>query len=312
MEHIETLREALEYARQNLESFWSAWAIDKMRPSEMGAAIDAALKWLDALAQTVNADADVWEPIETGSFSTDTAELVVLKNVIMIMDDTVGLTDWTFPDNIRLCRRAPQLATQPSPSAMVALDMPDSPGWFAFEGGKWEVEQIECEEDDPEKTGELWSEEEQEYYPYKNVEGIGESFKTVLLVRHSKAGETVSTRKSHGPHRGDPILGYLKTQSSWDDALHALDTLIGKWTRVYMPWESHPSPSAGQPQAMEVVPDGTYTHPNWDGNGEVWTRVFGDLEIEQWHSSLPDDIDEIVLPEGWQLMRPRPQDEVQP
>lgn len=39
----EIVLEALEYVRQNHEAFWSAWAIDKMRPSAKLAAIDATI-----------------------------------------------------------------------------------------------------------------------------------------------------------------------------------------------------------------------------------------------------------------------------
>lgn len=49
-------------------------------------------------------------------------------------------------------------------------------------------------------------------------------------------------------------------------------------------------------KTWKPVTDGEYTYPDWDGDGTVTTRVsFEGVEVEQWHSSNPDDVEGIYL-----------------
>lgn len=52
----------------------------------------------------------------------------------------------------------------------------------------------------------------------------------------------------------------------------------------------------------QPVPDGMYEYPNWNDKGTVIIRILNDgAELEQWHNSLPDDIEEISLSSDYRL-----------
>lgn len=76
--------------------------------------------------------------------------------------------------------------------------------------------------------------------------------------------------------------------------------------------ESQPSPSAGQPQAMERVPDGAITRRDdlYDAGGNPvsieWE--FGGSTLVCRYLSADIDPSWVMLPPKWQLWRPRPQD----
>lgn len=55
-------------------------------------------------------------------------------------------------------------------------------------------------------------------------------------------------------------------------------------------------------QEWQPVPDGMYEYPNWNGKGTLIIRILNDgAELEQWHNSLPDDIEEISLSSDYRL-----------
>lgn len=61
---------------------------------------------------------------------------------------------------------------------------------------------------------------------------------------------------------------------------------------------------AAAQQQYEPVPDGKYTRPNWDGNGEVtWLITHNATEIECWHSSNEKDVEGIWLADDWCICR---------
>lgn len=73
-----TIREALEFLLQNHETFWSAWAVQKERPSEQRSRIGNALakldkpapqgEALDALARYSHRNGENEEPTEIGYY----------------------------------------------------------------------------------------------------------------------------------------------------------------------------------------------------------------------------------------------------
>jgi hypothetical protein len=63
----------------------------------------------------------------------------------------------------------------------------------------------------------------------------------------------------------------------------------------------------------EPLEDGGYIRPNWDGNGMITLHVYHNgEELEQWHSSNTDDIEEISLPPDYRLCRAVPDAGVMP
>lgn len=114
-------------------------------------------------------------------------------------------------------------------------DAPDSEGWWAFEGHEWLGRYVRVDGQPMEDF-----EDRESYYDGEThfIEGLGDPVQTVLFVRYSrKGGESVSSRRRHGPYKGEPFLGYVKTLHSWDHTLHTPDMLIGKWTKLSLPWE---------------------------------------------------------------------------
>lgn len=164
------------------------------------------------------------------------AELIDLTGYD-ILDDDSKLAVAEQVAAIDAAHAALDAPPQPQP---VALDAPDGPGWWAFEGSEWGSEPIWPDDYDPDDDDDDDRAEWISPIDYRDVKG--EPFRTPLLVRYSTPGETVSFRDSHGRYNGEPILGYLNTHHSWDHCLHSLDHLVGKWYRLYMPWEQPQPP----------------------------------------------------------------------
>lgn len=115
-------------------------------------------------------------------------------------------------------------------------DYPDSEGWWAFSGGRWESEDIY----EPDPYGEEMEDEDGNTCWMKLVghrKFVGERFDIVLRVRLSKPGETVCFPGSSGPYHGDTILGYLHTNHPWNYHLHSIDNLSGQWMKLEIPWD---------------------------------------------------------------------------
>lgn len=58
-------------------------------------------------------------------------------------------------------------------------------------------------------------------------------FRKVLEVRWSKEGEIVVTQDPLPNRQEKPLLCFV----SWNAVVYSVDTLIGRWTRLYLPWE---------------------------------------------------------------------------
>lgn len=120
------------------------------------------------------------------------------------------------------------------------LDAPDEEGFWAFEGSWWEqkktyiFEGVEYDEWD-----ENWDEDydDRRFVEVKRTSVLGEPIKELYYVRYAKGGEGISTRFRSGPHDGSHILGFLFSHPTWQSSIQGFDKLVGKWTRVYLPWE---------------------------------------------------------------------------
>lgn len=166
-------------------------------------------------------------------------------------------------------------------AAGLVLDLPDAPGWWAFEGAEWESKGIYPDGYDPdEDKRDDWGNESTKPIGYEDVKG--KPFQTVLFVRYSRKVESIWFRRQSGPYDGEPILGYIMTHHPWYNGLNGLEKLTGKWTRLHIPWErttsdtvsvapnslavpgSNPeqSETLAKAQAVPIVNEGDAIHDN--------------------------------------------------
>lgn len=138
----------------------------------------------------------------------------------------------------------------------VKLDAPDGPGWWAFEGSEWGQKRVGCSkgEADGYEDGEWDEGDEPNGYYFKYEAELAPPFGTVLLVRQAKKGESFSSRFCFGPYDGNGELGYIMTNHPWNNALNGLDKLVGKWTRLHMPWETVDATPAADPEGVVWEP----------------------------------------------------------
>lgn len=128
------------------------------------------------------------------------------------------------------------------------VNAPEGPGWFAFEGSEWEskpiylkdgVEYGEWQKEWLGAAEEHWHLYKLELYPVvRYIDVKGEPFQTILDVKWVHQGMSISNRKHSGPHRGEPVLGFMSNKHRWNHALYGIDTLVGKWWRLHLPWEA--------------------------------------------------------------------------
>lgn len=189
-----------------------------------------------------------WQPIEPGVtiHGVDAANNICLDGIqilrgfeyvdgpkqLLTVYENFGKEEASvyLPDDIRLCRAV---------SAPEPLDQPDEPGWWAFEGSEKTTELVPCDPNDAEGWHETeWDEgDEPKGYYYKRVETVDKPFRTIVEVKWVFPGAAISTRRFTGPHKGDPVLGFVSPKYRWNHALYGLDTVIGKWWRMTLPWE---------------------------------------------------------------------------
>lgn len=148
------------------------------------------------------------------------------------------------------------LAAHAQPQAaggVVALDMPDGPGWWAFEGSEWGSKAIYLVDDVESGWKEEWDEaaeehwnryEENLYTPHRYEPMLEEPFQTIVKVEWVRAGMQISNRQQCGPYSGEPVLGFLSPKYRWSHIPHGIDTWCGKWYRVHLPWETSQRPQA--------------------------------------------------------------------
>lgn len=120
------------------------------------------------------------------------------------------------------------------------LDMPDGPGWWAFEGSEWVQKKVGCSKEDSDgwQEGEWDEGDEPSGYYYKYVEVPGKMLQIVLFIRQVRKGEAFWSRYRSAPYDGNGELGYIMPHQ-WYSGLNGLDKLTGKWTRLTMPWEEN-------------------------------------------------------------------------
>lgn len=112
---------------------------------------------------------------------------------------------------------------------------------------------------------------------------------------------------------GEALAGNLCAEGPGESLYDDVKNWTGQWWGpIVAPWDSQPSPSAGQPQAdMERVLDGKYDVIA-PFSGGSYTLEMSDnqrsfdtyIETERGHKSCHGSA---WIPSGWQLMRPRPQ-----
>ena len=169
-----------------------------------------SIKWADADDEDITQEFDPWNS---------------LKNInLIMMGDTL--------DRMNVNRE----------------NEPTEPGWWAFEGSKWTsrpiyekdgIEYDEWQEEWTEYAEEHWNRYELPYIDIVRYEKVrGEPYQTVYQVKWIKPGMQISAWDHAGPYSGEPILGYVDRNQGWSPAIRSLDTVIGKWTKLNLPWEN--------------------------------------------------------------------------
>lgn len=127
-----------------------------------------------------------------------------------------------------------------------SLDAPGGPGWWAFEGSEWESKALYLVDGVETTWQEKWNEaaeehwnryEENPYDVHRYVDVKGVPFRTVLDVRWVRHGMSFSCRHGCGSHEGEPVLGFVSPKYRWNHALYAIDTLVGHWWLLTLPWK---------------------------------------------------------------------------
>lgn len=213
------------------------------------------------------------------------------------------------------------LDSQTKATIVVALEMPDGPGWWAFEGSEWQSEPIyRVEGVEYRGWQKEWTEEAEEYWhrhelnlhdPIRYEPVKGEPFQTVVEVRWINKGQAISNRKHAGPHEGEPVLGFLSPKYRWNHALYSIDTWVGKWYKLAMPWEVALNQPAATAQGAMAVPDADWETiegvNHWDDEGKVHIVIVHGID-KRVHVALDDGTQKItcVWPRRWRIQRQRP------